>query len=57
MLRVYRNVQGLLDYSERDMLTGLLNRKTFDDAFYKVVRVGTAGQAPAEARRERARRT
>lgn len=30
MLRVYRNVQGLLDYSERDMLTGLLNRKTFD---------------------------
>ena len=38
MLRVYRNVQGLLDYSERDMLTGLLNRKTFDDTFYKSLR-------------------
>jgi len=52
MLRVYRNVQGLLDYSERDMLTGLLNRKTFDDAFYKACTVTTAGQAQAEARRE-----
>jgi len=27
---VYRNFQNLLDYSERDSLTGLLNRKTFD---------------------------
>lgn len=35
ILRVYRNVQGLLDYSERDTLTGLLNRKTFDDTFMK----------------------
>jgi diguanylate cyclase (GGDEF)-like protein len=52
MLRVYRNVQGLLDYSERDMLTGLLNRKTFDDAFYKACAVSTAGPAPSEARRE-----
>lgn len=34
-LRVYRNFQALLDYSERDTLTGLLNRKTFDDAFLK----------------------
>ena len=31
ILRVYRNFQGLLDYSERDTLTGLLNRKTFDE--------------------------
>ena len=37
ILRIYRNFQGLLDYSERDTLTGLLNRKTFDDAFYKLV--------------------
>jgi diguanylate cyclase (GGDEF)-like protein len=36
ILRIYRNFQGLLDYSERDTLTGLLNRKTFDDAFYKL---------------------
>lgn len=35
ILRVYRNFQGLLDYSERDTLTGLLNRKTFDEAFLK----------------------
>src|SRR5262245_53470635 len=52
MLRVYRNMQGLLDYSERDMLTGLLNRKTFDDSFYKACAVNTSGHAPAEARRE-----
>ena len=35
VLRIYCNFQGLLDYSERDTLTGLLNRKTFDDAFLK----------------------
>jgi diguanylate cyclase (GGDEF)-like protein len=51
MLRVYRNMQGLLDYSERDMLTGLLNRKTFDDAFYKTCTATAEGQAPSEARR------
>lgn len=35
ILRVYRNFQGLLDYSERDTLTGLLNRKTFDESFMR----------------------
>lgn len=30
IVSVYRNFQNLLDYSERDSLTGLLNRKTFD---------------------------
>ena len=35
ILRVFRNFQGLLDYSERDTLTGLLNRKTFDDSFLR----------------------
>jgi diguanylate cyclase (GGDEF)-like protein len=34
---VYRNFQNLLDYSERDSLTGLLNRKTFDDQFARIV--------------------
>ncbi|MEB0141182.1 MULTISPECIES: GGDEF domain-containing protein [unclassified Undibacterium] len=38
MLVVYRNFQNLLDYSERDSLTGLLNRKTFDDSFSKILR-------------------
>ena len=42
ILRIYRNFQGLLDYSERDTLTGLLNRKTFDEAFYKLAEVGQA---------------
>jgi diguanylate cyclase (GGDEF)-like protein len=36
ILRICRNFESLLDYSERDTLTGLLNRKTFDDAFLKV---------------------
>jgi diguanylate cyclase (GGDEF)-like protein len=38
LLSVYRNMQGMLDYSECDALTGLLNRKSFDDAFFKVLR-------------------
>ena len=38
ILIVYRNFQNLLDYSERDSLTGLLNRKTFDDNFSKILR-------------------
>ena len=33
ILRVFRNFQSLLDASERDTLTGLLNRTTFDSAF------------------------
>ncbi|MDC8784183.1 GGDEF domain-containing protein [Roseateles koreensis] len=37
VLRIYHNFQGLLDYSERDTLTGLLNRKTFEDSFLKAV--------------------
>ena len=35
VLRLYSNFQSLLDYSERDGLTELLNRKTFDGAFLK----------------------
>ena len=38
MLRIYHNFQGLLESSERDTLTGLLNRKTFDDRFQKALR-------------------
>lgn len=37
ILSVYRNYQSLLDYSERDSLTGLLNRKTFDEKFSRMV--------------------
>ncbi len=47
VLRIYRNFQDLLDYSERDTLTGLLNRKTFDESFLRVASAMPA--APAEA--------
>ena len=33
IFHVYCNYQSLLDYSERDALTGLFNRKTFDEQF------------------------
>ncbi|RJG16292.1 GGDEF domain-containing protein [Massilia cavernae] len=46
IVSVYRNFQNLLDYSERDSLTGLLNRKTFDDQLNKMVQV-TAEHEPA----------
>jgi diguanylate cyclase (GGDEF)-like protein len=49
ILRVYRNFQGLLDYSERDSLTGLLNRKTFDESFLRVATHAAAPEAdPAQ---------
>ena len=35
VLRLYLNCGSLLDYGERDSLTELLNRKTFDGAFLK----------------------
>jgi len=37
IVTVYRNFQSLLDYSERDSLTGLLNRKTFDENFTRML--------------------
>ncbi|MDO9091460.1 MAG: GGDEF domain-containing protein [Rubrivivax sp.] len=53
ILRIYRNFQGLLDYSERDTLTGLLNRKTFDESF---LRVAVQPPQPAPQQRSEARR-
>jgi diguanylate cyclase (GGDEF)-like protein len=35
VFQVYQNYQNLLDYSERDALTGLLNRKTFEEQFVR----------------------
>jgi diguanylate cyclase (GGDEF)-like protein len=37
VFQVYCNYESLLDYSERDALTGLFNRKTFDDQFSRPV--------------------
>jgi diguanylate cyclase (GGDEF)-like protein len=38
IVAIYRNFQTLLQYSERDSLTNLLNRKTFDDHLAKMLR-------------------
>ena len=43
MLRVLRNQLALLDYGERDTLTGLLNRKTFESRFHKLTALLRAG--------------
>ena len=37
MLHVFRNMYNVLAYSDRDALTGLLNRKSLDDTFYSAV--------------------
>lgn len=54
LLSVVANQLGLLDYSERDTLTGLLNRKSFDESFYKVASVLTPmiPEAQPERRQE-----
>jgi Diguanylate cyclase, GGDEF domain len=36
ILRILRNQTVLIDYGERDTLTGLLNRKTFESRFGKI---------------------
>jgi diguanylate cyclase (GGDEF)-like protein len=49
IVSVYRNFQNLLDYSERDSLTGLLNRKTFDDQLSKMLQASSVEQDAAIA--------
>jgi len=49
IVSVYRNFQNLLDYSERDSLTGLLNRKTFDDQLSKLLQ--NRGEVDTDATR------
>jgi diguanylate cyclase (GGDEF)-like protein len=53
IVSVYRNFQNLLDYSERDSLTGLLNRKTFDDQLAKMLQASgeTDAAVPQTERR------
>jgi diguanylate cyclase (GGDEF)-like protein len=43
ILRIMRNHLSTLDYAERDTLTGLLNRRTFESAFAKRLRHGVQG--------------
>ena len=58
VLRLYLNFQALLDYGERDALTELLNRKTFDGAFLKATleqnRADLAEEQAPEDRRSHA---
>jgi len=35
IVRIYSNYESLLDYGEKDALTELMNRKSFDGAFFK----------------------
>ena len=48
VLRLYQNFQGLLDYGERDALTELLNRKTFDGAFLKATTAKPEAPSPSD---------
>lgn len=54
-LGLYRNYLSLLDYSERDTLTGLLNRKTFDENLGKILGLLLSHQAGDEATTQRRR--
>jgi diguanylate cyclase (GGDEF)-like protein len=53
LLQIYRNFCSLMDDSQRDQLTGLLNRKTFDD---NIQRVLMRTQSYASERTENERR-
>jgi diguanylate cyclase (GGDEF)-like protein len=48
IIAIYANHRSLLDYSQRDSLTNLLNRKTFDENFSKVLRSLAHDDAPAD---------
>ena len=50
LCRIYRNMYTVLEYSDRDALTGMLNRKSLDDAFYSAVLEELDGQLAAEGR-------
>lgn len=51
VLRLYENLQSLLDYGEKDSLTELLNRKTFDTAFWRAAQAQEAVNPALEAER------
>ncbi|WP_151632381.1 GGDEF domain-containing protein [Noviherbaspirillum aerium] len=53
ILCVYRNYQNILDYSERDSLTGLLNRKTFDEKFSRLLAANVPEAVPQDQEERR----
>jgi len=48
LLGFHRHLRGLMDENERDSLTGLLNRKTFDEAFARAA-MAMAPESRADA--------
>lgn len=48
LLTLHSNMLDLLDYSECDALTGLWNRKPFDDLFYKIMPSTESTEPPSE---------
>lgn len=50
LLQVFCNMLDVLDYSECDALTGLWNRKSFDDLFYKTMPIPEADYSHVEHR-------
>lgn len=48
IFHVYQNYQSLLDYSERDALTSLLNRKTFDEQFIRFASADSLAASSAD---------
>lgn len=51
VLRLYENLQSLLDYGEKDTLTELLNRKTFDSAFWRAAKTLESSTPPGQEER------
>lgn len=49
VLRIYRNMHSMFMYSERDALTGLLNRKSFEETFYRSLREDRAADTVVDA--------
>jgi diguanylate cyclase (GGDEF)-like protein len=57
LIALFRNCLAMLDYSEIDTLTGLLNRKTFDESLINILsHVAGAGDLVAAPRRGPQRR-
>lgn len=54
VFQVFQNYQSLLDYSERDALTGLFNRKTFDEQFTRATAHDTSEPMALELPRDSA---
>lgn len=54
LLEIFHNQVSMLDYTESDTLTGLLNRKSFDDSFYRASALPLSQVGEGAERRQRA---